>query len=128
MARLLGYNTYADYVLERSMASTSEGVYQLLNQLMESATPVAEKEKAEVVEFARSLGFTEELKPWDWSFYSEKLKEKKFDLTDEMLKPYFELNRTIDGVFGLATELFGITFKLNKDIPVYHGEVLPYEV
>jgi len=128
MARLLGYNTYADYVLERSMASSSEGVYQLLNQLLESATPVAEKEKAEIVEFARSLGFTDELMPWDWSYYSEKLKEKKCDLNDEMLKPYFELNRTIDGVFGLATELFGITFKLNRDIPVYHEEVLPYEV
>ncbi len=128
MASLLGYNTYADYVLERSMASSSDGVYQLLNQLLESATPIAEKEKAEVLEFARSTGFTEEFMPWDWSYYSEKLKEKKFDLTDEMLKPYFELNRTIDGVFGLATELFGITFRLNKDIPVYHEEVLPYEV
>jgi peptidyl-dipeptidase Dcp len=128
MARLLGYDTYADYSLERSMASSTKGVYQLLDQLLEAATPVAMAEKIEVEQFARSLGFTETLMPWDWSYYAEKLREKKFDLNDEMLKPYFELNSTIDGVFGLATELFGITFRLNKDIPVYHGEVLPYEV
>jgi peptidyl-dipeptidase Dcp len=125
---LLGYNTYADYVLERSMASNTKGVYQLLDQLLEAATPVAMSEKLEVESFARSLGFDETLMPWDWSYYGEKLKEKKFDLNDEMIKPYFELSRTIDGVFGLATDLFGITFRLNRNIPVYHEEVLPYEV
>lgn len=128
MARLLGYNTYADYSLERSMASTAQGVYQLLDQLLEAAVPVAMAEKIEVEQYARSLGFNDTLMPWDWSYYAEKLKENKFNLNDEMLKPYFELNRTIDGVFGLATELFGITFRLNKNIPVYHEEVLPYEV
>jgi peptidyl-dipeptidase Dcp len=128
MARLLGYNTYADYVLERSMASNTKGVYQLLDQLLEAATPVAMSEKMEVESFARSMGFEETLMPWDWSYYAEKLKEKKFDLNDEMIKPYFELSRTIDGVFGLATDLFGITFRLNRNIPVYHEEVLPYEV
>lgn len=128
MANLLGYGTYADFVLERSMASDTRAVYRLLDQLLEAATPVASHEKAEVESFARSIGFTGTLMPWDWSYYSEKLKENKFKLNDEILKPYFELNRTIDGVFGLATELFGITFRLNKDIPVYHEEVLPYEV
>lgn len=128
MANLLGYNTYADYVLERSMASGTEGVFKLLGQLLEAATPVAMQEKVEVEAFARSLGFKESLMPWDWSYYSEKLKEQKYSLNDEMLKPYFELNRTIDGVFGLATSLFGITFRLNRDIPVYHEEVMPYEV
>jgi peptidyl-dipeptidase Dcp len=128
MARLLGYNTYADYVLERSMASGIGGVYKLLDQLLEAATPVAMQEKLEVEAFARSMGFNETLMPWDWSYYAEKLKEQKYSLNDEMLKPYFELNRTIDGVFGLATDLFGITFRLNRDIPVYHEEVLPYEV
>lgn len=128
MANLLGYNTYADFVLERSMASDTKAVFQLLDQLLEAASPVASREKTEVESFARSTGFTGTLMPWDWSYYSEKLKEKKFKLNDEMLKPYFELNRTIDGVFGLATELFGITFRLNRDIPVYHEEVLPYEV
>lgn len=128
MASLLGYKTYADYVLERSMASNTGGVYKLLDQLLEAATPVAMKEKLEVEAFARSLGFKETLMPWDWSYYSEKLKEQKYALNDEMLKPYFELNRTMDGVFGLATSLFGITFRLNRDIPVYHEEVIPYEV
>lgn len=128
MAKLLGYNTYADFVLERSMASNTDSVFQLLKQLLGAATPVAMAEKLEVEQFARSMGFTETIMPWDWSYYAEKLKEKKYDLNEEMLKPYFELNRTIDGVFGLATDLFGITFRQNNEIPVYHEEVLPYEV
>lgn len=127
-AQLLGYKTYADYVLERSMASDIESVYKLLNQLFEAAEPVAQAEKKEVETFAKTLGFNEKLMPWDWSFYAEKLREKKFSLNDEMLQPYFELSRTIDGVFQLATTLYGITFELNKEIPVYHHEVLPYEV
>jgi len=128
LANLLGYKTYADYVLERTMAANAPQVYKLLNELYNASAPVAQKEKEEVLTFARTLGFQEELMPWDWSYYAEKLKEKKFDLNDEMLKPYFELNRVIDGVFGLATELYGITFQLNKTIPVYHPDVLPYEV
>lgn len=128
LANLLGYNTYADYVLERTMAANTTQVYKLLNELYNASAPVAQKEKEEVLAFARTLGFQEELMPWDWSYYAEKLKEKKFDLNDEMLKPYFELNRVIDGVFGLATELYGLTFQLNKTIPVYHPDVLPYEV
>jgi peptidyl-dipeptidase Dcp len=128
LARLLGYNTYADYVLERSMASGREGVYNLLDKLLEAAAPIAHSEKSEVEEFARSSGFSDRLMPWDWSYYAEKLKEKKYDLSEEILKPYFELDKTISGVFGLATELFGITFKLNREIQVYHEEVLPYEV
>jgi len=128
LANLLGYKTYADYVLERTMAANAPQVYKLLNELYNASAPVAQKEKQEVLAFARKLGFQEELMPWDWSYYAEKLKEKKFDLNDEMLKPYFELNRVIDGVFGLATELYGITFQLNKTIPGYHPDVLPYEV
>lgn len=128
LAKLLGYNTYADYVLERSMASDTENVFRLLNRLLEAATPVAMSEKLEVEAYARSMGFKETLMPWDWSYYAEKLREKKYSLNEEMLKPYFELNRTIDGVFGLATDLFGITFRKNNSIPVYHEEVLPYEV
>jgi len=128
LAQLLGYNNYADYVLERKMAQNTKGVYQLLDELFEASAGVAKKEKAEVEAFARELGFNDEIMPWDWSFYSEKLKIKKFELDDEKLKPYFELNRVIDGVFGLATSLYGITFKPNKEIPVYHEEVVPYEV
>jgi peptidyl-dipeptidase Dcp len=128
LARLLGYKNYADYVLERKMAQNTAGVYNLLNELFDAAMGVAKKEKAEVEAFARELGFDEEMMPWDWSYYSEKLKIKKFELDDEKLKPYFELNRVIDGVFGLATSLYGITFRPNKEIPVYHEEVVPYEV
>ena len=128
MARLLGYNSYADYVLERRMAMNQAGVYKLLDDLYEASFNKAQEEKSEVQELAATLGFDEEIMPWDWSYYSEKLKEKKFNLNDEMLKPYFELSKVIDGVFGLATELYGITFKPNKNIPVYNEEVIPYEV
>ncbi len=127
-AKLLGADTYADYTLERRMAMNPEGVYKLLDDLYDASYKVAKKEKEELQEFAESLGFEGELMPWDASYYSDKLKIKKFDINDEMLKPYFELNKVIDGVFGLATELYGITFKLNEDIEVYHEDVKPYEV
>lgn len=128
LAQLLGYRTYADYVLERRMAMNPEGVYRLLNQLYDASYPAALKEKAEVEAYARKCGFEGELMPWDWSYYSEKLKVEKFDLNDEMLKPYFELSHVVKGVLGLATELYGITFKENRAIPVYNEEVTPYEV
>ncbi|WP_297085759.1 M3 family metallopeptidase [uncultured Draconibacterium sp.] len=127
-AKLLGYKNYADYVLERRMATNADGVYGLLNDLYEASHKVALKEKAEILEYARKNGFEDDLMPWDWSYYSEKLKVEKFDLNDEMLKPYFELSHVVDGVFGLATDLFGITFKENKNIPVYNDEVTAYEV
>ena len=126
--KLLGYNTYADYVLEKRMAQNADNVYALLDQLWEASMPAAEKEKADVEALAKKLGFKGEMMPWDWSYYSEKLKNELFDLNDEMLKPYFKLENVIDGVFGLATDLFGITFKENRDIPVYNPEVIPYEV
>lgn len=128
MGKLLGYNNYADYVLERRMAMNPDGVYKLLNDLYDASFPVAQKEKEEVTTFARELGFSDEIMPWDWTYYSERLKVEKFNLDDEMLKPYFELDKVVDGVFGLATELFGITFRPNKNIPVYHEEVVPYDV
>uniref|UniRef100_UPI0032163EE5 M3 family metallopeptidase n=1 Tax=uncultured Draconibacterium sp. TaxID=1573823 RepID=UPI0032163EE5 len=127
-SKLLGYTNYADYVLERRMAMNPAGVYGLLDDLYEASYKVALKEKAEIKEYAEKNGFEGEIMPWDWSYYSEKLKVEKFDLNDEMLKPYFELSNVVDGVFGLATELFGITFKENKDIPVYNEEVTAYEV
>ncbi|KAF0237605.1 MAG: peptidyl-dipeptidase [Prolixibacteraceae bacterium] len=128
MAKLLGYTNYADYALERRMATNQAGVYKLLDDLYQASFNKAKNEKAEVQDFANKNGFTGEIMPWDWACYSEKLKVEKFDLNDEMLKPYFELNKVIDGVFGLATELFGITFNPNYDIPVYNKEVIPYEV
>ena len=128
-AQLLGFNTAADYILTRRMAENSNNVYQLLNQLLEAYTPCALQEVAEVQALAKETeGDKFILMPWDWAYYSEKLKEKKFNLNEEALRPYFELNQVIDGIFGLATRLYGITFKENKDIPVYHPDVKAYEV
>jgi peptidyl-dipeptidase Dcp len=128
MARLLGYDTYADYVLKRRMAMNPESVYKLLDDLYEASINIAEKDLEEVQKFAEKTGFTEEIMLWDLFYYSEKLREKKFGINNEMLNPYFKLNNVIDGVFGLATELFGITFTENREIPVYHEDVKPYEV
>lgn len=128
-AQLLGFQTVADYVLTQRMAENSENVYRLLNQLLDAYAPTAHQEVQEVQALAKELeGEDFELLPWDWAFYSEKLKEKKFNLNEESLRPYFELNRVIEGVFGLATRLYGITFQANPDIPVYHPEVTAYEV
>ncbi len=128
LARLLGYKNYAAYVLERRMAMNNKEVYRLLDDLFDASFGVAQKEKAEVEAFARETGFEGQIMPWDWSYFSEKLKIRTFKLDDEMVKPYFELNKVIDGVFGLATRLFGISFTPGNAIPVYHEEVLPYEV
>ena len=128
-AQLLGFQTVADYVLTQRMAENSENVYRLLNQLLDAYAPTAHQEVQDVQALAKELeGEDFELLPWDWAFYSEKLKEKKFNLNEESLRPYFELNRVIEGVFGLATRLYGITFQANPDIPVYHPEVTAYEV
>ena len=128
-AQLLGFQTVADYVLTKRMAENSLNVYQLLNQLLEAYTPTAHKEVAEVVALAKELEDEDfELMPWDWAYYSEKLKEKRFNLNEEELRPYFELGKVIEGVFGLATRLYGITFKKNEEIPVYHPDVETYEV
>ena len=128
-AQLLGFQTVADYVLTQRMAENSENVYRLLNQLLDAYAPTAHQEVQEVQALAKELeGEDFELLPWDWAFYSEKLKEKKFNLNEESLRPYFELNRVIEGVFGLATRLYGITFQASPDIPVYHPEVTAYEV
>ena len=111
------------------MAETSDAVYKLLNQLLDAYTPVALKEVAEVEALAREMeGNDFQLMPWDWAYYSEKLKNKKFNLNEEELRPYFELSQVEKGVFGLATRLYGITFKENKEIPVYHPDVKAYEV
>ena len=128
-AQLLGFDTVADYVLSRRMAENSANVYKLLNELLEAYTPTAHQEVEEVQQLARELeGEDFELMPWDWAYYSEKLKEKKFNLNEEELRPYFELKNVIQGVFGLATRLYGITFEENSAIPVYHPDVKAYEV
>ena len=129
MARLLGYDNYAAYVLHDRMAGGITAVYRLLDQLREAYLPAAVAEVKEVEQLARRHeGEHFQLMPWDWSFYSEKLRREKFDLDTEMLRPYFELGRVVDGVFGLANRLYGISFRENKDIPVYHPDVRAYEV
>jgi len=129
IAQLLGYDNFAEYNLVERMAKNSESVYKLLNQLLDAYTPTARKEYAEVQILARQeQGEDFILMPWDWVYYSHKLKDRKFNINDEMLRPYFELNQVKEGVFGLATKLYGITFKKNPDIPVYHKDVDAYEV
>lgn len=129
IAQILGYDTYADYVLKKRMAEKSENVYHLLYQLIEAYTPTARHEMEEVRNYANQLeGHEVDLMPWDWAYYSEKLKNEKYSIDQELLRPYFELKNVIDGVFGLATRLYGITFKENKDIPVFHPDVKTYEV
>lgn len=111
------------------MAENSGNVYKLLDQLLDAYTPTAKQEYAEVEALARQLeGSDFTVMPWDWSYYSHKLKDQKFQIDDEMLRPYFELSKVKEGVFGLATRLYGITFKKNSDIPVYHKDVDAYEV
>lgn len=128
-ARLLGFPTAADYVLTHRMAENSSNVYRLLNQLLEAYTPKAKQEIKEVESLAHQLEGPEfQLMPWDWAYYSEKLKQQKFDIDEEILRPYFELNQVINGVFGLATRLYGITFTENKHISTYHEDVNAYEV
>lgn len=128
-AQLLGFNTAADYVLTRRMAENSQNVYRLLNQMAEAYMPTAHQEMEAVQTLAQELEGTDfQLIPWDWAYYSEKLKEKKYNLNEEELRPYFELSQVIKGVFGLATLLYGITFQENKEIPVYHPDVKTYEV
>ena len=155
IAQLLGYKTYADYVLKRRMASNTRNVYRLLNELIDAYKPTAIKERKELkhtlsvecrtesVESATAHDnaqattavansklntLNSKLYPWDTAFYTHKLQMKKYNLDAEMLRPYFELSKVIDGVFGLANRLYGITFKENKDIPVYHPDVKAYEV
>ena len=129
MAQLLGYDTFADYVMKYRMAINVENVYKLLNDLIEAYKPTAIKERDEIEAFAKEReGEDFEMQPWDWGYYSHLLKLEKYDLDPEMLRPYLEINNVIKGVFGLATKLYGITFRENREIPTYHSDVKPFEV
>ena len=161
MAQLLGYNTYADYVLQHRMAGNTANVYKLLNDLIDAYRPAAIKEVEAIEAIAArdvqpSSPNTQHpspatqhpttpiintqhlspntpspithLRPWDFGYYSHKLQMERFNLDAEMLRPYFKLENVIKGVFGLATKLYGITFRENKEIPVYHPDVKAYEV
>ena len=129
LANLLGYNTYSDYVLSERMAQNTDAVFSMLGKLTWSYQPIARKEIEEITAFAkRCEGEEFEFQPWDFAYYSEKLKEQKFNLTDEMVRPYFELNQAIYGAFYLATRMYGITFKQNHDIPLFTPDAKVWEV
>lgn len=128
-AQLLGYETYADYVMKHRMAESVNNVYKLLDNLIEAYKPAAIAESAKVKALAKEeMGEDFDFKPWDAAYYSHRLKVKEYDFDPEELRPYLEVNNVINGVFGLATKLYGITFRENKQIPVYHPDVKAYEV
>lgn len=129
IAQLLGYKTFADYVLKHRMASNVKNVYKLLYDLIKDYKPTAVEEVKAIEDLAKKIeGNDFKVEPWDFSYYSHKLQMEKYNLDAEMLRPYFQLDNVIKGVFGLATRLYGITFKENKDIPVYNKDVKAYEV
>lgn len=129
LAQLMGYPNYAAFELSHKMAKNADNVYKLLNQLLDAYKPVAINEYNAVQGFAMGMEQQNmQVMPWDWSYYSEKLKDLRFKVNDEMTRPYFLLENVKKGVFGLATQLYGLTFKENKKIPVYDKEVQAYEV
>ena len=127
-ANLLGYNTHADFVLEKRMAKTAIKVTSFLDELLEKAKPAAKKEFKELNEFAKQVDGIEQLQKWDTAYYSEKLKQKKFNLNEEELKPFFELDQVVSGVFTIAHKLYQLNFEKLTDIDVYHKEVTTYKV
>jgi peptidyl-dipeptidase Dcp len=127
-AQLLGYKSHAHFVLEERMAETPEKVKTFLNELLEKAKPAAQKEFDELTQFAKELDGIQRLEKWDGAYYSEKLKQKLFNLDDEKLKPYFELKNVINGVFTVAEKLYGLHFEEVQNIDKYHPDVKTYEV
>ncbi|MCK5823885.1 MAG: M3 family metallopeptidase [Ichthyobacteriaceae bacterium] len=127
-ANILGYKTYSDFVLTNQMANTSNQIYTFLNELLVKAKPVAIKEKTEVEAFMKNEGADFELQKWDWAYYSEKLKKEKFNINDDDLKPYFELNQVQNGMFEIAHKLFDLNFKEIKNIPTWHKDVKTFDV
>jgi peptidyl-dipeptidase Dcp len=128
IAQLFDKCNYAEKSLVKTCAENQENVYNLLNQLRDSYMPAAKNEVKELQDYAKELGFEGELQSWDFSYYSKKLKDAKYAISDDLLRPYFELETVKQGVFDLANRLYGLTFKLNKDIQVYNPEVSAYDV
>ena len=128
IAQLFGKEDYAQKSLHKTCAETEENVMNFLDQLRDAYMPAAKEDVKELQDYAVSLGFEGELQPWDWSFYSKKLQDAKYSISDDILRPYFELESVKQGVFGLAKRLYGLTFVENKDIQVYHPEVSAYDV
>ncbi|HLO57381.1 MAG TPA: M3 family metallopeptidase [Bacteroidales bacterium] len=128
LANLLGYKTYAGYVLEERMAKNPETVKSFLNDLISESKPAAQKEYAELQDFAKSTGADFKIQRWDWAYYSEKLRNSRFSITDEMIKPYFHLEKVESGIFNLAGKLYGISFEPENTIPVYNKDVRTFRV
>ena len=127
-AQLLGYETHAHFVLEERMAKTPETVRNFLEDLLSKALPAAKKEFKELEDFAIKLDHIDRLEKWDSAYYSEKLKQERFNFDDEQLKPYFKLENVIEGAFGVAQKLFGLHFTQSHDIDTYHKDVMTYTV
>jgi peptidyl-dipeptidase Dcp len=127
-AKLLGYATHAHFVLEERMAESPQRVNEFLKQLLLAARPKALSDLAEVEKLAKEMGAKHPIESWDWYYYAEKMRKARFDFDQEALRPYFELNNVVKGVFELAHRLWGLRFEPNNDIPVYHNEVTAYEV
>ena len=128
IANLLGYKCYADYVLENRMAENTETVNAFLAELLDETKEYADKDYAMINDYAHSLGFEGDVMPWDWAYYSEKYKHEKYELNDELVKPYLKLENVKEGVFLLANKLYGLNFTQRDDIQVYHPDVTAYEV
>ncbi len=128
LAQLLGFKDYASYALEERMASTPEEVNAFLADLLKASGPAGKRDLHEIEEFAHSLGHKGRVERWDWAYYSEKLRMQRFNIDDEALRPFMPLDKVKEAVLGLATTLYGLTFRENKDIPVYNPEVTAYEV
>jgi len=127
-AHLLGFNSHAEYILDVNMAKTPEKVFELLDKIWEAALPVAKKEAEDLQTMIKKEGNDFELEPWDWWYYSEKIRKEKYDLDEEALRPYFKLENVRAGIFLLANKLYGITFTPINNIPVYHKDAAAYEV
>ena len=129
LAKLLGSKNYATHSLQRTMAENPENVYKLLNQLREAYRPALQKEMKEIEDFASETeGEPTKINPWDYSFWANKLKNARYSYDEEQLRPYFELDNVINGVFGLATKLYGLQFTRNDSIEVYHPDVKAFDV
>ena len=127
-ANLLGYANHADFVLEERMAEKKENVFSLLNELKEKAYPSAKSHAEMLMNYAKEKDGISDFSAWDYAYYNEIVKKEKFSIDDEMLKPYFQLEKVIDGVFEVATRLYGLNFKVRNDIPKYHEDVITYEI
>lgn len=127
-AKILGFKNYASFILQNRMAETEDRVFHFLNQLKNAAFPAAQKEVQEIQAFAKSKDGLDKINPWDFAYYSEALKKEKYDFDGERLRPYFKLENVLKGAFDHAYKLYGLSFKLRKDLPVYHPDVTVYEV